>query len=49
MRILLIIILIDLFVFTLGTIFAEKEHIVYDSQKRVYHVDRFAYYWCLEE
>jgi len=49
MRVLLIIILIDFLIFTIGAIFAEKEHTVYDSQKRDYHIDRYGYYWVVEE
>jgi len=49
MKILIIIILIDISIFTLGSIFAEKEHKIIDNQKQNYRMDRYGYYWKVEE
>ena len=48
MRILVIIILIDFFVFVLGSIFVHRDYIVYDTQNRDYHMDKYGYYWNVE-
>ncbi len=49
MRILLIVILADIFIFTAGSIFADKKHKIIDNQKQNYHMDRYGYYWKVEE
>ncbi len=49
MKILIIIILMDIFIFTLGAIFAEKEYKIIDSQKQSYRIDRYGYSWKVEE
>ena len=45
MRIIIIVILLDVFIFALGSVYAEKEHTVYDNKDRNYHMDRYGYYW----
>lgn len=49
MRVLFIIIIMDFFIFSIGSIFAEKEHTVYDTKNQDYHMDRYGYYWKVGE
>ncbi|WP_455756991.1 hypothetical protein [Sulfurimonas sp.] len=49
MRIVIIVILMDLFIFTISSIFADNERQILKSKKQTqYHVDRFGYYWQVE-
>ena len=48
MKVIYFIIIMDFFIFTLGSIFAEKEHTVYSNTDRNYHMDRYGYYWKVE-
>jgi len=49
MKILIIVILIDIFIFSLGAIFADREHEIVDNKQRNYHIDRYGYYWKVGE
>ena len=49
MKVLIIVILIDILIFATGAVFAEKEHEIFDSQSRGYHVDGYGYYWSVEK
>ena len=49
MKVLVMVILMDIMIFSFGSIFAEQEHEVIDSKKRSYHVDRYGYYWKIGE
>jgi len=45
MRVLIIIILMDIFIFTLGSIFADKEVRLERSADKNFRMDRYGYYW----
>jgi hypothetical protein len=49
MRILIIVILIDIFIFTLGIIFADKELKTSDTKESNFRMDRYGYYWKVQE
>jgi len=48
-RIVFIIILIDIIIFTTGALFSDKELIVYPTEGKKYHLDRYGYYWRVDE
>jgi len=48
MRVLFIIILIDIIIFSIGVIFVEDESMVDTNQSKEYHVDRYGYYWSVD-
>ena len=49
MKILIIIILMDIFVFSLGIIFADKELKKPDTKESHFHMDRYGYHWKVQE
>ena len=49
MKILIIVIMIDIFIFSLGIIFADKELKIPDTKESNFHMDRYGYYWKVEE
>ncbi|MDA3907588.1 MAG: hypothetical protein PF437_00725 [Sulfurimonas sp.] len=49
MKILIIVILIDLFIFTTSLIFVDNERQVIEDQNQEYHMDRYGYYWRVHE
>jgi len=49
MKIIVIIIIMDIFIFTLGAIFADREFRTSDTNSSNFHMDRYGYYWRIEE
>ena len=49
MKVLVIVILIDIMIFTFGSIFADKEVRLEDTRDRHFHMDRYGYYWKVGE
>ncbi len=49
MKILIIIVLIDIFIFSLGIIFADKELKATDTKENNFHMDRYGYHWKVQE
>ncbi|MCD6190827.1 MAG: hypothetical protein J7K14_04705 [Sulfurimonas sp.] len=49
MKIVIIIIIVDILIFTLGAIFADKELKTPDTNSSHFHMDRFGYHWRVEE
>jgi len=49
MRIVLIVILVDIFIFTIGAMFADKKHKIIDSKIQSHYVDRYGYSWKVEK
>jgi len=49
MRIVLIVILIDIIIFATGIYFSDKELVTYPTKGKKYNLDRYGYYWRLDE
>jgi len=50
MKIVIMLIIMDFFIFAVSSIFVDNERQILKSKKQTqYHVDRFGYYWQVEE
>jgi len=49
MKVLIIVILLDVFIFALGSVFADKEVRLEHTTDRHFHMDRYGYYWKVGE
>ena len=49
MKVLIIVIAMDICIFALGSIFADKEIRITDTSATHFHLDRYGYYWKVEE
>lgn len=49
MKIVFIIILMDIIIFTMGSLLSDKELLVYSTEGKQYHLDRYGYYWTFGE
>ena len=49
MKVLIIVIFMDICIFALGTIFADKEMRLEHTTDKHFHMDRYGYYWSVEE
>ena len=49
MKVLIIVILMDIFIFALGAIFADKEVRLEHTAEKHFHMDRYGYYWKVGE
>ncbi|EDZ61886.1 hypothetical protein SMGD1_0920 [Sulfurimonas gotlandica GD1] len=49
LKILIIVILMDLFIFTISLIFVDNERQILEQQNQEYHMDRYGYSWKVHE
>lgn len=49
MKIIFTIVLMNIFIFVMGALFADRELEVYNTIDKDFHLDRYGYYWAVEE